>query len=123
MDHDVVGRHDAHQPNLARGISPGLGERSGRHVDILRELQQPDHPPVGSIDRDQGARVEDYRPRTLRAHAVSSSVAGPSSARMSARTFASVSRRARSFIADATHALTEGARPAATAVSAERTEA
>jgi hypothetical protein len=51
-------------------------------VDLSGQLRQPDHAPIGPIDGDQGAGVEDYRPRTLRAHAVSSAVAGPSSARI-----------------------------------------
>ncbi len=103
-------RDDAHKPNLARRVSPRLGERAGWHVDVVSQLQQADHPPIGPIDSDEGARVKDYRPRTLRAHLVSSSVAGPSSVRIWARTSARLSRRARSAIAEATHALTEGAR-------------
>jgi hypothetical protein len=65
-----------------------LGERTGGHVDLFSKFQQPDDSPVGSIDSDQGTRIEDYRPRTLRADAVSSSLAGPSSARISASTSA-----------------------------------
>src|SRR5664280_1757990 len=92
-------------------------------MDARCQFQQPNHTPIGPINRDERARVEDYWPRTLRAHAVSSSVAGPISARMSARTSARLSRCARSVIAAATQALTDGARPAATAASAAWTAA
>lgn len=60
MDDNALGRHHTHEADLASWVSPRLGERAGRHMDVLRELQQPDHPPVGPIDRHQGARVEDY---------------------------------------------------------------
>ncbi len=86
MDRYAFRRDDAHKPNLARRVSPRLGERAGWHVDVVSQLQQADHPPIGPIDSDEGARVKDYRPRTLRAHLVSSSVAGPSSVRIWART-------------------------------------
>src|SRR5450759_366796 len=108
---------------LAPGIHVPAGARAGRHMDARCQFQQPNHTPIGPINRDERARVEDYWPRTLRAHAVSSSVAGPISARMSARTSARLSRCARSVIAEATQALTDGARPAATAASAAWTAA
>ena len=111
------GRQHPNEAHLARRVTPGLCEDRGWHVDLLGQLEQPDHPAIGSIDGDESAGVEHYRPRTLRAHAVSSSVAGPSSARISARTSARRSRRARSAMAAATQVLTDGARPAATAAS------
>jgi hypothetical protein len=68
-----------------------LREGDSGHVDLLGKFQQPDDSPVGPLDSDQGAGIEDYTPRTLRAHAVTSSLAGPSSARISASTSAKLS--------------------------------
>ena len=121
MDLHPLGGDDSHEAHLPGRISPRLSQGARRHVDVLRKLQKPDHTPVGSFDCDESASVEDYRPRTLRAHAVSSSVAGPRLERISLRTSASFSRCALSVIAEATHALSDGARPAATAASAART--
>lgn len=88
----------------------GRGDAS-RHVHPFSQLEEPNDATVGTLDRDQRAGVEHYRPRTLRAHAVSSSVAGPRSALISASTSRRLSIRARSAIASATQALTDGARP------------
>jgi hypothetical protein len=59
VDHDAFRRDDAHEPYLACWVPPRLGKRAGRHVDVVGQLKQPDHPPVGSIDGDQRACVED----------------------------------------------------------------
>ena len=82
------------------------------------QLDQSAYSSVVALESHKRAGIEDYSPRTRRAHASSSRVAGPFSACISASSMASSSRRAFSSIAWSTQALTEEARPAATSSSA-----
>lgn len=117
-----AGFHQSGQADLAGTIAPDLSDDARRNLQVAvvlgGELDQSADSPVVALESYQRSGVEDYSPKTCRAHASSSSVAGPFSARISASRSASSSRLAFSSIALSTQALTEEARPAATSSSA-----
>lgn len=122
MDCDEPRSKKPCKPHLAAPISPYLPNDSGwsmqRRARSKSQLYERTNFTIIALKGDECSSIEHYRPSTSRAHFSSSSVAGPFSARISARREASSSRRAFSSIAASTHALTDLARPRFTCRSA-----